>query len=332
MRKSPSGVRGRPREGARPCCPHCKSNSVFVVKDGKEKNGRQRFNCCGCGRCFNEYTKTALAGLKTPAREVRRVLQALDEGIGVLGVERVFQHAEATVMRWLSRAGAAAESLQRSVYKLVHAGFVQFDELKTFVGRKKRELWFWKALDGVSKFWLAVHASFTRSKQECEEFLRKTKRVLAEAPLGASSDGLAQYTRSIPARWKTTPYAQVVKHYERRRLVSVEHKQVAKHTVADVEWQLALLHLGATLNTAFIERLNATNRAGPARFHRKTLHYSKNERAAIAAMNVRWYAYNYIRTQARRQNGVRQTPRTPAMKAGLAHQPLTWHDLLTQPT
>lgn len=94
--------------------------------------------------------------------------------------------------------------------------------------------------------------------------------------------------------------------------------------MADVEWRLALLQLGATLNTAFVERLNGTDR--------KTLHYSKNDEAAEAAMNVRWYAYNYVRTQQRRKKGKKETPRTPAMKAGLATRPLTWLDFLTQPT
>lgn len=95
----------------------------------------QRFNCIACNRCFNERTGTVLAGLKTRPREVERVIAALDEGMGVLGVERVFHHAEATVKRWLLRAGRVAENLQRRVFKRVFAGFLQLDAFERRVRR-----------------------------------------------------------------------------------------------------------------------------------------------------------------------------------------------------
>lgn len=293
----------------------------------------QRFKCNGCRRTFNERTGTALAGLKTPPREVEKVLKALDEGMGFLGVERTFKHGEATVLKWLLRAGEHAKRVLETVLRGINAAFVQFDELKTWYGRKKRELWFWKSLECKNKVWLALHDSDTRTEDDCRSFLRKTARTLEKAPRGASSDCLQLYGAQIPKRWKTTPYAQIVKHYEGKRLVSVERKQVCKHSVASVEDVLAASHLGTSLNTAFVERLNATNRAAPARFHRKTLHYSKNRSAAVAAMTVRQAAYNLIRTQGRRQGGRHETPLTPCQKAGLTHRPWTWLDLLThQPT
>lgn len=250
--------------------------------------------------------------------------------MGVLGVERVLRHAEATVTRWLLRAAEHVERLLDWLLRGIRAAFMQLDELKTWFFCKVNELWVWCSFDCVTKLWLALHVSRSRSKDECRKFLRKTAKTLAEPPQGASTDGLLQYTKAVPARWKTTPYAQVVKHYEDRRLVCVEHKQVTKATVADVEFVLAKLGLGAVLNTAFIERLNATTRAGPARFHRRTLKYSKDEKAATAALVLRQAAYNFVRLQGRRQNGRHDVPQTPAMKAGIATAPWTWLDLLTR--
>ncbi|MEK6923978.1 MAG: hypothetical protein AABW54_01925 [Candidatus Micrarchaeota archaeon] len=91
---------------------------------------------------------------------------------------------------------------------------------------------------------------------------------------GKERNGVQRYNCRVCRRtWKNAPYAQVVKQYENNRLVRVVHKQVCASTVVDVEFVLAASRLGKTLKTAFVERLNATNRAGPARFHRRTLHY-----------------------------------------------------------
>lgn len=253
--------------------------------------------------------------------------------MGVLGIERVFGHAEATVKRWLLKAARQAQQVTDGLLRGVDAKFIQLDELRTFFANKKQELWVWKSIDCVSKLWLAVHASLSRSNEECKVFIKKTVRVIVRAPLGASTDGLQEYGSLLPKRWRKTAYAQVVKHYEGRKLVSVERRQVSKHTVAEVEQLLVELELGKTLNTSFVERLNATTRAGPARFHRKTLHYSKQPECVTAAILLRQASYNFIRCQQRRKRGFKEEPRTPAMKAGLTPRPWTWMELLSlQPT
>ena len=183
MVNAPPQGRGRPRKGTNPCCAFCKSSSDFVVKHGKERNGAQRFKCNACKRTFNDRTGTAFAGLKTRPREVARTLAALDEGMGVLGLERVFGHAEATVKRWLVNAARHVLQVMERLMRGVDAKFIQLDELRTYFAKKEQEVWVWKSMDCVSKLWRAVHVSLARSVEECKAFLKKTARVIAQARL-----------------------------------------------------------------------------------------------------------------------------------------------------
>jgi transposase-like protein len=81
-----------------------------LVGDGK--HGRleriQTFRCQACHTTFMARRDTPLYRLKTPSHQIAMVLSALAEGLDPSAAERVFGFRQATITRWLTRAGGHA--------------------------------------------------------------------------------------------------------------------------------------------------------------------------------------------------------------------------------
>jgi hypothetical protein len=97
--------------------------------------------CQACKTKFTVRRDTPLYRLKTPAQRVGEVLSALAEGLDVAAGVRVFGHAEATIQRWLTRAGMHAERMHDSMFHNLHLQHVQLDELKTRLRQRVQEVW-----------------------------------------------------------------------------------------------------------------------------------------------------------------------------------------------
>jgi hypothetical protein len=94
-------------------------------------------------------------------------------------------------------------------------------------------------------------------------------------------------------RWMPLPqllYAQVVKHYRRRRLVGVQHRVVfgtlagVKHILASRGWQI---------NTAFIVRVNLTIRQHVAAVGRRVMTLCKGEAGLRQQLALHHVYYNF---------------------------------------
>src|SRR5262250_2262631 len=84
---------------------------------GDGKHGRsepiQTFRCQKCRTTFTARRDTPLYRLKTPAQQVALVLSAMAEGLDPSAASRVFGFRQATITRWLTRAGEHAQSLHK---------------------------------------------------------------------------------------------------------------------------------------------------------------------------------------------------------------------------
>jgi hypothetical protein len=135
---------------------------------------------------------------------------------------------------------------------------------------------------------------------------RTGKRGRPRAPYKAPPPGLT--------------YAVVEKTRAKGRVVEIAVR-VVFGTMAAVAAALGMSRASRAINTAFVERQNATDRHRNARKARKTYRFSKDWRFHEAVTYLTLYAYNFcwpVRTLAAEDDWGRRRPRSPAMAAGLA--------------
>jgi IS1 family transposase len=115
-------------------------------------------------------------------------------------------------------------------------------------------------------------------------------------------------------------YAVVEKTRAKGRVVKIATR-VVFGTMAAVMLALGMSKVSRAINTAFVERENATDRHRNARKARKTYRFSKDWRYHESVTYLTMYAYNFcwpVRTLAVRDDRGHRQPRSPAMAAGLA--------------
>jgi hypothetical protein len=104
-----------------------------LVGDGKHGRAEpiQTFRCQACHSTFSARCNTPLSRLKTPSQQVAVVLSVLAEGLDLSAAERVFGFRQATITRWLTRAGGHAHTLHERFFCHLHLPHLQLDELRT---------------------------------------------------------------------------------------------------------------------------------------------------------------------------------------------------------
>ena len=93
-----------------------------LVGDGKHGRAEQiqTFRCQACRTTLSARRNTPLYRLKTPSQQVAVVLSALAEGLDLSAAERVFGFRQATMTRWLTRAGGHAHTLHERIFCHLH--------------------------------------------------------------------------------------------------------------------------------------------------------------------------------------------------------------------
>jgi hypothetical protein len=114
---------------------------------------------------------------------------------------------------------------------------------------------------------------------------------------------------------------QVVKQYQKKRVTGIVHRAL-RGTEEKIVAAVKATRGGTTINTAFIERLNATFRSRLAPLARRTRSLARKEVTLQAGMFLVGTVYNFCALHdslALRSDGGR-TQQTPAMAAGLTDQ------------
>jgi hypothetical protein len=127
-------------------------------------------------------------------------------------------------------------------------------------------------------------------------------------------------------------YATVAKKREKGRVVEVT-RSVVFGTEGLLDVWLRRSKASNTINTAFVERNNATDRQQNGRKRRKTYGFSRCKRMHDAATCFVSYSYNFcwpVRTLRVKEDGAWKA-RTPAMAAGLADHVWSLREWLTFP-
>jgi IS1 family transposase len=128
-------------------------------------------------------------------------------------------------------------------------------------------------------------------------------------------------------------YAVVEKTREKGRVVQIATR-VVFGTMAAVMLALGMSKVSRAINTAFVERENATDRHRNARKARKTYRFSKDWRYHEAVTYLTLYTYNFcwpVRTLAAPDDRGHRQPRSPAMAAGLADHVWSMEEWFSMP-
>ena len=317
----------------------------------------RRYQCKRCRRTFAETAGTALYRLRTARDEVLLVVTLLAYGCPVQAIVAAFGLDERTVARWQARAGRQCQRVHEHLVQAgrVELGQVQADELRVrIVGGV---LWLASALAVPSRLWLGGVVSATRDGALIRALL---ERVRACGPVHAvllCTDGLASYPSQALRLFRTAErtgrrgrprlalptgllIAQTLKRYTQRRVASVEHR-VVRGTLDAVTAALVRTQgqVTAVINTAYIERLNATFRARLASLTRRTRAGVHRRNTLEAGMWLVGTVYNFCRPHRSLRQRVaaadaptrRWLDRTPAQAAGLADHPWSIQELLLFP-
>src|ERR687898_66185 len=289
----------------------------------------QRYRCTRCGQTFAATKGTPFYRLRTAADWVTTVLTLLCHGCPLQAIVAAFGLDARTVATWLRRAGQHCQQVHQSV---------------------GRRVWMAMALAVPSRLWLGGVISPQRDVVLITRLMQRVRACACTLAILVCVDGLASYITACrrvfrhpvhtgrPGRPRLVPeqgllLGQMVKRYVQRRVVSVE-RRVVQGTSEAITAVLAATGGGTGINTAYIERLNATFRASLAPLVRRGRALAHTATALTAGMYLVGGAYNFcwlhesLRVAAPAGAPWKWQERTPAMAAGLTNHRWTMSELV----
>jgi transposase-like protein len=310
---------------------------------GIHSRQEQRFICHACHKTFSARKGTVFYRLRTSSETVVLVVTLLAHGCPVQAIVAAFGFDERTIAAWWARSGRQGQAVHEYLVEQPRdLGQVQADELR--VKKQGGIVWMALAMMVKTRLWLGGEVSEQRDLPLIRRLIERVKRCAARRPLLVCTDGLVSYIRAIretfrdPVHtgkggrprlrpWRHVCIAQVVKHYERRRVVATEHRMV-DGAPARVETLRRRSQGEGVINTAYIERLNATFRERLAPLARRCRALARHTLTLHEGMFLVGTVYNFCTPHASLSQ-IRKT--TPAMAAGITDHCWTIHALLSFP-
>jgi transposase-like protein len=260
------------------CCPneHCHARGQtgrghIAIHSQKE----QRFLCHACHKTFSARKGTVFSRLRTAAETVVLVVAWLAHGCPLPAIVAALGFDERTVADWWARSGRQGPAVQEVLVERPRdLGQVPADELR--VKKQGGIVWMALAMMVQTRVWLGGEVSAQRDRPLLRRLSARVRRCAAHRPLLVCPDGLVSSIRAMretlrdPVHtgkggrprlrpWRHVLIAQVVKRYERRRVVATA-RRVIEGPPARVETLRHRSQGDGGVNTASMERLNATFR------------------------------------------------------------------------
>jgi transposase-like protein len=311
---------------------------------GIHSQQQQRYKCRVCGRTFSARDGTLFYRCRIAADLITLVITLVAHGCPIPAIVAAFGFQARTVQRWVARAGQHCEVVhQQHVLQPRDLGQVQADELR--VKTQRGVLWMAMAIMVPARLWLGGVISPHRDKHLIRHLAALIHACALMRPLLLAVEGLSSYVdafhkafrtpqrtgkRGAPRKvpWADLVVGQVVKQYARRRVVGVA-RRLASGPHPLLTRLLVRTQGQGVLNTAYIERLNATFRARLAVLTRRTRGLARRQAWLHAGMYLVGTVYNFCTYHASLplDDGTR---RTPAMAAGITTCCWSVADLLWQ--
>jgi transposase-like protein len=318
----------------------------ITVHSAQEK----RYMCQVCGKTFSASKGSMFYRLRTDPTTVMLVITLLAYGCPLQAIVKAFGFDERTVQAWWRGAGEHGQRVHEHLVGQSQLDLqqVQADELK--VKTQTGTLWLALAMMVPTRLWLGGVVSRHRDLSLIRALVAHVRAVALYRPLLVAVDGLASYVtafqqafRSPVPRfgrggrcklraWSDLALVQVVKQRQNGRL-SIE-RRIVQGTAAMVTGLVQLSQGRGGINTAYIERLNATFRQRLASLARRTRALARQPETLHLGMYVIGCVYNFCTYHdSLRQpfylahGGRRWLRRTPAIAAGLTDHCWTIEEL-----
>lgn len=313
-------------------CPNCQSLSK---KDGKDRKGDQRFKCTECGKRFSIPKDKLLGAMILSEEKALLCLNLLVEGNSVRSTERITGVHRDTILSLLETVGKKCVWIQESLVKNVQVGFVEADEIWSFVAMKDKtknaqniasdqigSAFTFTAIDAETKLIVAWHLG-NRTEEHALTFLRKIRSAVdQDTTFQISTDAFPGYKNTVPLiLGRQAHYGQIIKTY------GVPNPAEARYSPAECIGARKKKVLGnpikKNISTSMVERQNLTMRMSMRRFTRLTNGFSKKWDNLNYMLAIYFAYYNFCRSHKTLNDA------TPAMAANLTNTIWSLKDLLT---
>lgn len=306
----------------------------------------ERYYCDVCGQTFSASKGTIFYRLRYDPTIVMYVVILLAYGCPVQATVKAFGLDERTVADWHERAGKHCQGVHEHLVEQSQQDLeqVQADEIK--VKTQKGTYWMALAMAVSTRLWLGGVVSRKRDLDLIQSLIDKVRAIALCRPLLLAVDGLVSYVtafrlafrskmphwhgesgRCKMVSWPNLAIVQVVK--QRAEGVLTVERRIVQGSQEMIERLIKATQNGVgMINTAFIERLNATFRQRFNTLVRRTRTLARRSETLVAGMYIVGCFYNFcdyhhsLRLKLSVGSfGYRWIQRTPAIAAKLTdHQ------------
>jgi transposase-like protein len=313
----------------------------------------KRYMCSVCHRTFSVTKGSLFYRLRSDPQVVLLVISLLAYGCPLPAIVKAFGLDERTVRSWWQRAGRQCAAVHEYIVGQSQLDLqqVQADEIK--VKTQRGSVWMALAMMVPTRLWLGGAVSAQRDQDLIRRLAQCIRRVALCRPLLLAVDGLASYVSAfqaafrsaLPPRpgqtgrprliaWPNVAIVQVIKHRLADRLTS--DRRIVQGSTTMVQRLLQTSQAGGVINTAFIERLNATFRQRLSCLTRRTRTLAQQTETLTAGMYVLGCVYNFCDYHKSLRSLVwvsrcryHWVPRTPALATSLTDHRWTVQELLS---
>ena len=322
------------------CCPECSSENIkphCTYKVHEEE--RQIYRCTDCDNYFSETKNTPIEGLRTPLSRIIRILDSLNEGLGINATCRVFNVSKNSIYRWMNRLANLKQTLL--IYALCHQFIqqvVEGDELYTKVHEscapRDSEGWTIVLMERASRFIWELQCG-EKDRTLFEDAMQTLAEVIEQTQdLSLLTDGERRYGNILfeicrdvirtgrPGRPKSTlkkgvkvrvknKGSQAHKKGRKRPKYQAPHNEHPE-TEQDLD--------NSDIHANHAEAFNSSLRRRLSCYRRKTNTYAKDQPSLQRRLDLYWLLHNFVRPHF-------TTKLVPAVAIGVIEKGLSWLEL-----
>jgi len=334
-------------------CPNIHCPARGKVGEGNisvHSKKERRYKCNVCNKTFAETKGTVFYRLRTSKEIITMVVTLLAYGCPVQAIVMAFGLDERTVRGINDKSGRHCQQVHEHLVEqqreLVQ---VQADEIR--VKMQGLVIWMAMAIQVQTRLWLGGVVSQHRDGDLMRALMQRVRRCALCRPLLFCVDGCRAYIDAIRKTfrepilgqkgrpqlraWDGIFIAQVVKQYAQKRVIGVT-RRVVQGIETEIETLVQITQGGGVINTAYIERLNATFRSRIAVLVRRGRALARQIPTLHNGMYLVGTVYNFctyhksLRVRFHLPNNrCRWLRRTPAIAAGITDHCWTVEELLS---